>query len=204
MKVEILNSGAGGDIGMHVDQNNQSHVFSVSQSEAQDANDKGNAYNINTGTIALTTSTESAVLYFKNDESPLNGESTIVVDAIAVGIGDGGTKDEKSVITVLRNPTSGTIVSGASNVSMNANRNFGSTNTLSSTTLAYKGAEGNTFTDGTDFAKFYQTGTRGYYTIDIELPKGSSLGVKMDTQTSAGATDIYVALICHRKDGKNT
>jgi hypothetical protein len=207
MNVEIKNSGAGSDIGAHVDQNNQLHNFSISQSEAQDANDKGNAYNINTGIIGLTSTSDSAVLFFKNDEPPSNGESTIIIDAIAVGIGTddaGATRDEKTTITLLRNPTAGTIVTGATDVDMIQNRNFGSSNTLSSTTLAYKGAEANTFTDGDDFAKFFQNTARGYYTIDIELTRGSSLGVKMNTQTSAGTTDIYVALICHRKDGKNS
>ena len=152
MDVEIKNGGAGPDIGAHVDQNNQMHVKAIDQTVIQDATSKGNSYNINTGTIGLTNSTASSVLYFKNDEDPVNGESTIVIDAIAIGIGDGGTKDEKSIITIVRNPTAGTTVSNANNVDMNQNRNFGSTNTLSSTTLAYKGAQGETLTDGDDFA----------------------------------------------------
>lgn len=195
----IIEDATGSGKKLKVDGNNQAHTFSVTQSEIQQATEKGNSYNINTGTIGLTTSTESAVLYFKNDEA-----EDIVIDAVAIGIGDGGTKDEKSIITIVRNPTAGTIVSGASAVAMNENRNFGSSNTLSTTTLAYKGAEGNTLTDGDDFAQFYQTGTRGYYTVDIEIPKGSSLGIKLDTQTSAGTTDVYAALILHKKDTSNS
>jgi len=198
-----LKDGTGTGNKAQVDGNNQIHVLAVTDTAIQDAVVKGNAYNINTGTIGLTTSTASAVLYFKNDESPVNGESSIIVDAIAVGIGDGGTKDEKAVITVIKNPTTGTIIDNATAVDMKVNRNFGSSNELSSTSLAYKGAEGYTFTNGTDFAQFYQTGTRGYYNIDTRLGKGSSIGVKIDTQTSAGTTDVYVALIFHRVDGKN-
>lgn len=204
MDVEIKNSGAGPDIGSHVDQNNQLHVFSVDKTVIQDAVSKGLAYNINTGTIGLTSTTASSVLYFKNDEDPINGESGIVIDAVAVGIGDGGTNSEKSIITFVRNPTGGTTVDNANAVDMKQNRNFGSDNTLSTTTLAYKGAEGETTSGGNNFAQFYQlAGTRGYYTVDVELPRGASFGVTIDTQTTSGTTDIYVALILHRKDGYN-
>jgi hypothetical protein len=37
----------------------------------------------------------------------------------------------------------------------------------------------------------------------MELQKGSSVGVKIDTQTSAGTTNVYAAIIGHRIDGKN-
>jgi hypothetical protein len=201
---QIYNAGAGGNIGMHVDQNEQAHVYAVTEAESLRATEKGNSYNINTGLIGLTSATESAVLYFKNDEAPVNGESNIVIDGVIIGIDDEGTTTGMSTATILRNPTAGTIVSGASAVDANANRNFGSSNTLSSTSLAYKGAEGNTFTDGTDFGiLLQQPGTRVHYPLDIDLPKGSSIGIKLDTDTSGGTTNIYVALLLHRKDGKN-
>jgi hypothetical protein len=196
--------GTGSGSRLRVDSNNQIHTFSLTRSNTQDAVRKGNAYNINTGLIGLTSATESAVLYFKNDESPVNGESSFVVDAIAIGIDDEGTTTGMSLITIIKNPTAGTIVDGATAVDMSANRNFGSSASLSTTTLVYKGAEGNTFTNGEDFAQFMQQpGTRGYYTIDIEVPRGSSIGVKIDTDTSVGTTNVYVALIGHRVDGNN-
>lgn len=203
MDVEIKNGGGGGyDIGAHVDGDYNLHTLAIVKQIGRDAVRKGNAYNINTGTIGLTSATESAVLYFKNDEPPSNGESGYIIEALAIGIDDEGTTTGMSTITLVRNPTGGTIVSGASAVSMKQNRNFGSSNELSSTTLAYKGAEGNTLTGGDDFAIFYQQpGTRGYYEINIEMPKGSSLGVKIDTDTSSGTSNVYVALIGHRVDG---
>ena len=95
-------------------------------------------------------------------------------------------------------------VSFSTAVDMNQNRNFGSSNTLASTTLVYKGAEGATVTGGDDVAIFYQNvGTRGYYAIDFEIPKGNSIAVTIDTQTTSGTTNLYVAAIGHRKDGKN-
>lgn len=205
MNIEIKNGGSGVDIGAHVDKNEQLHVRSITETEVQDAVRKGNAYNINTGIIGLTSTTESGVLYFKNDESPVNGESSFVIDAIAVGIDNQGTQAGACHITVVRNPTGGTLISGATDVDMNQNRNFGSSNTLATTTAAYKGAEGNTVTGGDDIALFYQNaGTRGYYTVDLEIPKGSSIAIKIDTQTTAGTTNLYCAIIGHRVDGNNS
>lgn len=197
---ETIKDGSSGNV-MHVDNNKQAHVQAITETEIQDAVRKGNAYNINTGIIGLTSSTESGILYFKNDESPVNGESSFVVDAIAIGIDNAGTQSNACVITVVRNPTS---VSFSTAVDMNQNRNFGSSNTLASTTLVYKGAEGATITGGNDIAIFYQNvGTRGYYSIDMEIPKGSSIAVKIDTQTTAGTTNLYAAIIGHRVDGAN-
>jgi len=207
MDIRVKNAGAGSDIGMHVDQNNQGHVFATDRTVIQDAVSKGNAYNINTGWIGLTSSTASAVMFFKNDEAPVNGESTFVVDAIVVAIDGAGTttSGDPADITIVRNPTAGTIVTNAVAVDMKQNRNFGSSNTLSSTTLTYKGVEGDTFIDGDDIALFaLNQGNRGYFDVNMELPKGSSIGVKIDTQTTAGTTSVYVAIIGHRKDGKNS
>jgi len=198
---QIENGGAGVKIGMHVDKNEQAHTFSLNRTINQDAVRKGNAYNINTGTIGLTSTTESGVFYFKNDEAPVNGESSFILDAFAIGIDSLGTQAGACIITVVRNPTS---VSFSTAVDMNQNRNFGSSNTLSSTSLAYKGAEAATVTGGDDIAIFYQNaGTRGYYTIDMEIPRGSSVAVKIDTQTTSGTTNLYVAAIGHRVDGQN-
>ena len=203
MDVEIKNSGSGPDIGAHVDQNNQVHTFTVDKSIIQDATSKGNAYNVNSGIIELTTATASGILYLKNDESPVNGESAIVLDAIVIGIDDEGTTAGMTDITVVKNPTTGTLISGALvNLVKTENRNFGSSNSLDS--IIYNGVEGATITDGSDFAYFkQQPGSRAYYTVDVELPKGSSIAVKMDTDTTGNSTWVYVAFICHRKDGKN-
>lgn len=200
----IIQDGTGRGNSVKVDNNNQLHTLAIDISAIERGAFIGNAYNINTGEIGLTSSTESAVLYFKNSEPPVNGESTFIVNAIAIGIDNLGTTSGLSKITLVRNPTAGTIISGASSVAMNVNRNFGSAKTLDSLTLAYKGAEGNTLTDGDDFGIFYQSaGSRGYYSVDIVMPKGSSLGVKIDTQTTAGTTNVYAALIGYRVDGSN-
>jgi len=177
-----------------VDATGRAFVRAVTESRSQEATELGESFNINTGTIALTSSTESAVLYYKHNE-----DSEFILESIAVGIGSAGTTTDSSVITVIRNPTAGTIVSGASAVAINQNRNFGNTSALASS-LAYKGAEGNTFTDGDDYLLFYQSsGGRLFAEINTELVKGSSIGIKIDTNTTSGTTNVYAALIGHLK-----
>lgn len=200
MAEQIIDGTGKGDR-LGVNQNHMAKVFSVSETENQQATRVGNSYNINTGIIGLTSTTESGVLYFTNDESPVNGESSFIIDALAVGIDNLGTQAGACIITIVKNPTS---VSFSTDVDMNENRNFGSSNTLNSTSFAYKGAEGATITGGSDVAMFFQNaGTRAYYTVDMKIPRGSSIAVKIDTQTTAGTTSVYCAIIGHRVDGKN-
>ena len=105
-----------------------------------------------------------------------------------------------SEIKIVRNPTAGTLIDGATAVDMNQNRNFGSNNTLADS-LAYKGAEGNTVTDGDDIIQFYTgAGSRLFASINLVLTKGSSIAVTIDTNTSSGTTNVYAALVLHLKD----
>ena len=131
----------------------------------------------------------------KNNES-----SDLVIEAIAFGMDD-ATVTYIPTLTLVKNPTAGTIVSGASNIDMNQNRNFSSPNTL--TADAYKGASGNTFTDGSDIAQFYMSDNgRLFATIGFELAKGNSVGIQFNPYLSTGSVDVYAAIICHVKDDK--
>jgi hypothetical protein len=172
----------------------QIKAFSVSESEAQEATELGDGYNINSGVIGLTSSTESGVLYFKNNES-----RRFIIEAITVGIGSAGTTSDMSIVKVIKNPTLGTLISGATDVDMNTNRSFGSSNALAAS-LAYKGAEGSTVTDGEDLAIFFQSaGGRLFAGIALELNPGNSVAITVDTQTTAGTTNVYAAIVGHLK-----
>lgn len=196
---ETLKDGTGDGYQARVTPNHQLRMVGVELTEVQDATSKGNSYNINTGRVSLTSTTASGVLYISSDESPVNGESALIIDAIAIGIDSLGTTSGMAEIKIIRNPSS---VSFSTVTDMNVNRNYGSSNTLDS--LFYKGGEAETVTGGDEFGIFLQnSGTRGFYDVNIEMPKGSSLAITMDTQTTAGTTDVYVAVICHRKDGDN-
>lgn len=174
-----------------VDLTGKLQTRAVMDSRAQESALAGEAYNINTGWIGLTSSTDSAILYFKNNE-----DRPVILDSIALGITDEGTIDNTCRMTIVRNPKSGTIVSGATSVDIIRNRNFGAVAALDDSYI-YKGAEGNTLTDGEDWAYFACGAGRLFADLDIVLNKGDSIGIKLDTQTSAGTTNVYAALICH-------
>lgn len=184
-----IRGATGNSYGVKVGSDFRLATRSVSATEIQDAVKTGRSYNINTGEISI--SADSALLYFKNNE-----DEDFFVDSIAIGLTDGSASDIQKV-TVIRNPTAGTIVSGASAVAINQNRNFGSSKTLANS-LAYKGASGNTITDGSDIALLFQTDNgRLFADVDFLLPKGSSIGVEIDVNLSSGSMGVYVALIGH-------
>lgn len=198
-----LEDGNGTGYQQHVDKNKQGHTFCITETERNSAVETGLAYNVNTGIIALTGSSDSAILYFKNDEAPINGEADLVIDSIVIGINTrSATITESAIATIIRNPTAGTIVSNATAVDMKGNANFGSSNALDS--LIYKGSDGYTLTDGDDYAKVLckSDDRTAIPELNIDLPKGSAIGVKLDLNTSGGA-NVYAAIICHRKDGNN-
>lgn len=188
--MSAIKDGTGAGYLAQVTSDNRLSVRSVSETVIGYETLNGNAYNINTGEISI--SADSALLYFKNNE-----DEDFYVAFIAVGFTDGSASDIQKV-TVLRNPTAGTIVSGASVADMIVNRNFGSAKTLQNS-LIYKGASGNTFTDGTDTALFFQTDNgRLYASADFLIPKGQSIGIEVDVNLSSGSMGVYAAIIGHQ------
>lgn len=188
--MSIISDGTGTGKQARVDTLNRLEVHSTSFPESRDENSRGNAYNINTGELTLTSANASSVLYFKNNEN-----YDYVIEAIAVGFGasTGGSGDAPKIV-VVRNPTTGTVVSDATNVDINSNRNYGSQTTLSAN--VYKGGEGKTLTNGDNHIIFYQAANgRLFGTIEEILPKGSSIGVTITPMSGNTSMKCYVALI---------
>jgi hypothetical protein len=189
MKIE---DGTGKGASMKVDANNRAHTQSISETESLHSTELGDAYNINTGNIALTG--DGTLLYVKNNE-----DKDLVIEAIAFGNDGLGTHSSNPRYTVIRNPNGGDLISDATAVSMNQNRNFGSNKTL--TADAYKGKVSGTITGGNDIAILEGTSDgRDYFTINFVLPKGSSLALKWTANLSSGTAGVYAAIVCFLKD----
>lgn len=186
----MVRDGAGNGHSAKVDGNNRLHTQAVTSSGEEKGAIDGDAYNINTGEVTLTASAISPLIYFKNDET-----QDFFIEAVAVGIGSATTSDIGEV-TLIRNPTGGDLISDGTAVSINQNRNFGSSRTLASTTLAYKGKSGGTISGGNDVALFYQGSSgRLFATVKFLIPKGSSIAVKIDPKISSGNSKAYCAII---------
>lgn len=190
----VIKSGDSGNTATVFD--NRLNCHTVEETEEISAIESGNAYNLNTGTITLTGTT--GMIYLKSNET-----LDIIIKAIAVGIGtpSGGNAvfTGEIPITVIRNPTTGTLIeSTPTNIVINQNRNFGSNNVLDATVYG-AGATGDTITNGDDILLLYMSGSGRLFTeINLAIPKGSTIGLKIDL-TNLDATNVpcYAALIAY-------
>ena len=191
----IIEDGTGSGKMAKVNSGQRLYTRSVSNTESQEANSDGDAYNINTGYITLTNDVETPVLYVKNNE-----DENLMIDAIALGVSSstGGDTTDITYATVIRNPTDGTIISGATDVDIVGNRNYGSQNTP--LVDAYKGATGSTMTDGDEHIILQLSTGRAFASINEIIPKGGSIGIKFKPLTSNTSVKVYAALVCFLKN----
>ena len=188
MKIE---DGSGKGYLVRVDSNNRLRTKAITESEAFNATENGNSYNINTGLISI--SGDATLLYFEN-----TGDSDYVLEAIALGEFEGITHSDDPYITVVSNPTGGDLISDATAVDINQNRNIGSSKSLSAN--VYKGKVGGTLTGGNNAHHFPYTinwSGRSFFTFSLLIPKGSSIGIKLTANVTSGSANLYCALIGH-------
>lgn len=186
---EQIKDGTGSGYLTKVDSDNRFYTRSVTEPEEFFANQKGNAYNLNTGIVTLTDDNETTLFYMKNNE-----EKAFVITAtvIAIWASDGDGLDMLS--TIVRNPTTGGIITNANDVDINSNRNYGSSNTLAAD--VYKGATSETLVNGEDHILVRVTEeSRSFIAINERLPKGTSLAVNITPPTSNTSMNCYVAVV---------
>lgn len=188
---EQIKDGTGSGYLARVDSDQRLHTDSVIDTQEFAANKKGNAYNINTGVVNLTDANETSMIYFNNGE-----DEDFVIVAVVVGVWGSANGDGLDMIaTFKRNPTTGDIITNTNDVAINSNRNYGSSNTLSSS-LAYVGASGETATNGDSHILVRITEeSRSFISINERLPKGTSFGVNITPPTGNDGMNCYVAIV---------
>jgi len=190
-----IDDGTGTGSQAKVGTDNRLQVRAVIEEEVVHNGESGESYNINTGLISITG--DATLLYFKN-----NASQNFIITDIALGSFEGITHSDDPYITVVRNPTGGDLISDATAVSMNQNRNFGSSKTA--TADVYKGKVAGTLTGGNDIAILQATpGGRSFYGINFIIPKGSSIGIKLTANVTSGSANWYAALIGYYKDDQD-
>lgn len=189
MSIKIESGGGNGRYEAKVDSSNRLSVASLTSAQADLHSVLGNRYNFNTSNIILTSANASGIMYLKNNE---NEDFHITAIVFNFGPSTGGSGSIK--VEVIKNPTTGTLISGASAVPIASNFNFGNSNTLSA--LAYKGAEANTITDGTNFLESLVAPTNRVALAlgDIILTKGNSIAIKITPQTSNTSMTLNCAI----------
>lgn len=190
-----ITDGTGTGKKAQVDGNNRITTKATTIRESEDATHLGNSFNINTGVITLTNATETPVLYVKNNE---DASIHIIGTAYGFWTSTAGSPTDLQ-ITIIRNPTAGTIVSNANAVAISSNRNYGSAKTLDAD--AYVGATGNTMTDGVEHIIFYaNSASRIAPPIDEIIPKGSSIGIKITPPAGNTSMQMYAAIVMYIED----
>ena len=182
MKIE---DGTGNGNEVKVDDENRMHVHSFGVDIDTASALQGDAFDICSGLITLTSANESALLYIKNNE---NDDLILSLQFVNLNASTNGVGE--STVKYYINPTGGTIVSGASDAGV-INRKIGDANTL--TADVFKGAEANTLTGGSNI-EFPSTGFAS--SSPFVLPKGATLGIAIIPPTSntsmVAAVGLYV------------
>ena len=188
----IIEDGASGRTA-RVNSDNTLATHSINITEAEHASDLGQSYNVNSGLITLTSAAESGVLYFKSNENiNVHIDSFIII----LGPSTGGSATDTTQVRVYSDPTAGTLISGAVNADTVQNRNVGSSATLDA--LTYKGATGNTITDGTILLEsLVSPGSRAVFNIDITVPKGKAIAISYEPNDSNTSMKVMAAFACH-------
>lgn len=174
-----LQDGTGSGYRAKISDDNRLLTQAITETASDHHSELGKRFNLNTGDITLTSANASGVLYFKNNDTE-NFHATVIV--FNLGASTSGTGD--MLIEIIKNPTTGTLISNATAVTTNSNFHFGSAVTL--TGLAYKGVEGATISDGSVFAST-RAASNGRIVLtlgEIIIPKGSSIGIRYTPQAS--------------------
>lgn len=151
-------------------------------------------WSIATEDVTLTSDSASAVLYVQ-----YTGDSKLVIPRLTFTVGASTGGSGNTTIEVLTNPTTGTIVSGASQATV-TNRNFaGTSGSLSGS--QFKGAEGNTLTDGSVLGALVTSSVGPTFQDQNEFPyileKGNSIGFKITPPTGNTSQTNRIFLVAY-------
>jgi len=181
-----IEDGSGRGFSVAVDSELKLRTRSITESEFDKSTSDGDAFNINTFFITVTGSTETPLLYLKNNE-----DQDLVIAAWFIGTDNSsGTATRLSLLEVYPNVTSGTIISSGNDV-IAVNRAVGSSGTLNADIKS--GGDGFTADVSGITPVLFQTqgsSARAFGNVQIVIKKGGSLLVTY-RQYGLTSIDIY-------------
>lgn len=195
-----IDDGEGNKVQAGVNGRKELKTFAISETEIQAATSLGLGFNLNSGEVTSISSGSATLIYFKNGEA-----STYAINAIALGMRGFTNLTDMAVVTVLKNPTTGDLITDETPIDIKSNSNFGSSNNINGSTLLFKGKNAGTISGEEEIHAILYAGNnqRLFASLNMEIPKGSSIAIKIDTG-GATAGNAYCALIGHLKDVKRT
>lgn len=174
-----IKDGTGTGVNAKVNSEQRLETTSVVQTDYELGSLRGEAFNINTGFVTYTGTTEQAALYIKNNE-----DRDLLLQGWFIGVESiGATATGNPLFRVYFNATGGTIVSTADPITV-VNRNAGSSETFDLD--VYRGFSGATFSGQDPEPVLFQIqGTgRTFGNVYLIVPKGSSILITVDPNTS--------------------
>jgi CRISPR/Cas system-associated endoribonuclease Cas2 len=173
MANEIVD-GAGTGNRAKVDSSKRLYTNTIQSSFFEQAVLDGEAYNVNTGLLSITSSAEHSIIYLKNNE-----DTTLVLDAWFVGTDLSTNGATLGILKAYYNATGGTIISGGTTITT-VNRLAGSAKLPKVTALS--GGQGFTAT-GVGTPVLLQTqgaGSRAFGSVKLALESGASIVITYD------------------------
>ncbi len=187
--MEMIGDGEGKGFLAGVTGNNRLKTTGVDLTLTEAATESGDTFNLDSTTVALSTTGESALLYLRNLE-----DTTLIVTSIAIALKDYVGTDGQPTLQIYRNPTAGTIVSVAAECN-EQNRNYGSNKEL--TIDCFRGVEGSTMTGEdnrvTIFLPTTAAATLVTFSTLVALPKGASIGLSWTPPAGMTTVNILAA-----------
>jgi hypothetical protein len=186
----VVIQGGGKKNNANVDDNNLLETKSFTQTFEQLLTAEGRAFNLNTGSISFTGTSEAAVTYLKNNE-----DDKLIITAFIYLLGNttGGSGSD-SQVKVIENPTSGTILTATAGTPKN--RNFGSKNTLN---VDWRiGDSSKTSSGGTTAIESIFSGIgRQVVSVPTVLPKGASLSILYTPPSGNTSQNVQFAIAAY-------
>lgn len=177
----MITDGTGTGLKARVSEDNRLLTTTVSQSSFEYNTPLGNSFNLNTEDIVIPTgfTGDQGLFYVKNNE-----ENPLQVVGWFIGIRDADrsiASSDTNIFKLISNPTGGTLLSDAEPAKI-ANRDLGSPRVFDLTTYKATGGQ-KTITGGDEIPLLYQYHTAGrtFGTVTFSVPRGSSLGITVNT-----------------------
>ena len=187
---ETILDGTGTGKELKIDSAHRARIQGQTESEQVYAAKSGDAFNIHSGEIVLTSA--GTAIYVKNNE-----DRDLVIQGMVVGLGQGTTSDNIEIFS-YKDVTGGDIVTDATPADFQSNRNYGSAKKLSAD--AFKGKSGGTVA-GDQVGLYYTVaGQRMFAEVNKVLPKGATICIYVDPKLTAGSIKMYCVLVTHLRD----
>ena len=171
-----------------VNDQNQLEVHAVTEGLALHSSGRGEAWNLNTDNISITTGAAS-LMYLKN-----TSDAQFIIESIIMGIAEGTfVSTEFPYIHIHKNPTGGTIIDNAVRIPFEQNRNFSFNDSFGGD--VYVGVDGDTDSGGVGMGQFIINKTgRTIIPVNFVLPKQSGFSMHLN-MIGTGTTNVYAAVV---------